>query len=127
MWASLLATSVMPEFTSLSQLKYEEFLRQLSPLEAKMLQHVYTRSGYEGSNMAFSYEVSDKFKVSREGMCELLNINLEQCGVLVRNLFRLALIDGQGTLGQGTALREFYLTELGLGFMRRCTHFNPYE
>lgn len=63
MWSSLLAASISPEFDSLMHPKYSEVLKQISPLEARLLHDMYVfnqKSGFWMYANLQNYETSHR-------------------------------------------------------------------
>ena len=119
MWATLLATSLMPEFAERAEPDFHKILAQLSPMEARILNGFYDHS--------LVLEDADTEK-QLELMGSELEISIEQCRIMLLSLYKLSLIQGQalpsGFFVTHNAPEGYYLTELGQAFIERCNFFD---
>lgn len=126
-WASLLASSADPNYNSHIHSSYVEILKQLSPIEAKLLDIMY--SEYKKS----SEETKNALKFAKEKICPILKMQSEQFDVMVANLYRLNLLQPPASYGGVSigkypiVLRTFdvvQLTALACDFITYCKYGN---
>ena len=86
MWASLLAASVSPAFDSSMHPKYSEVLKQLSPLEARLLKDMYDTFNQNGGYWVYARS---------EPMEERIGIPAEKLEPFLANLDRLNLVQAR--------------------------------
>lgn len=122
-WASLLANAADPKCSHNIQSTYVEILKQLSPLEAKLLDSLFD----EWQRTPSSKKVSLFF--SKEKICQNMSISSQNFDILVDNLFRLNLLQPPASHG-GVSIGEYpivlrtynviQLTPLGCDFVGHC-------
>ena len=119
MWATLLATSLMPEFSGAAEPDFHKILAQLSPSEAKILNGLY-----DGSLISENRDAKEQLEL----IANALEVGNEQGRVLLLNLHRLAFIQGENLLYQYVvemeSLEGYFLSELGQSFIERCNFFS---
>ena len=86
-WSSLLAAAADPNYSSTPLPSYVDILKQLSPIEAKLLDHLYIQ--YE------KVDISERagMMFSKELTCNMLDLSSEQFDLMASNLMRLNLIE----------------------------------
>lgn len=117
MWASLLAASISPEFDAAMHPKYSEVLKQISPLEAQLLNDIYNRK-QERVRHGWVYAILES-----ESWKYILGITNQELQPFFVNLDRLNLIqmvDGRGE--EGYFLSSISVRPFLLDFMERCTY-----
>lgn len=122
-WASLLANSANPDYSQDINSTYVEILKQLSPLEAKLLDLLFNEFERAPSDK------KDALLFDKQKICDVVNINSEKFDILVNNLFRLNLLQSPASHGgvrigkYPIVLRTYeviQLTPLGCDFIRHC-------
>lgn len=124
-WASLLASAADQKSSSQIQSSYVELLKQLSPLEARMLDQLY--SAHEST-------VPDKrssLMFGKQKISKSFALTSEQFDVLTDNLFRLNLLQPPASHG-GVSIGKFpivlrtyeavQLTPLACDFIKHCRY-----
>lgn len=120
-WAKLLANAATGSAKVFPN--YIELLKQLTPIEASLLDKIYDEAMQEQD-----YEKRKTKQYSKELVCKAYSITSEDFDVMIENLFRLGLCQAPGSTGImfGTArvaLRTtdvFEITSLGISFVRAC-------
>ena len=131
MWANLLAASVMPEFKHKISLDLHKILKQLSPLEAKLMNGLYNKELKQSP----VEEENDKANIHHAA--DWLKILPEQCELMLEHLWSLSLVNGPG-IGQrekdgksyllsesSQELKIFILTEIGETLAESCNLAEP--
>lgn len=114
MWASLITTAALEEFNRLPQPKFSEVLRQLSPLDAQILRHLYK---YHVKTKEFYYG-------QKVGIETGLSISNDIIDPFLVNLDRLSLIRVQIQYDESAyKVYDVILTTFFVEFMKRCTYF----
>ena len=125
-WTTLLATAANPQSTVAVQPSFPEILKQLSPLEAKMLDLIFDMINEKG--------ITRQEWVARgavgEGLRAFLKINEQDFEIAVDNLYRLRLcsppstqlefIDNKNHRFQLSGKELICITELGYSFVSAC-------
>jgi hypothetical protein len=124
-WSSMLAHSADPSSLIKIRPSHPEILKQLSPLEVKILDNFYE------SIKDKSPEEQKNSGVVKNKAIKIFELSSEEYDVLVENLFRLGLCQPPTTEGGMTvgeypmALRTYEfvkLTPLGVDFIRSCKY-----
>ena len=118
MWATLLATSVMPDFKGAGEPDFHKLLAQLSPSQARLL-----KGFYEGEvDQSHLDLIEDKL----HHIAQWLEIPDESCKLLLMHLWSLNLLYGpdlQRAAVTWGGPSDYELSELGAALMERCTFF----
>lgn len=114
MWASLLSTAALEEFNRIPQPKFSEVLRQLAPLDAQILHHLYEYY-LDGENLYFGHKenLETELSISRDVVDPFL-VNLERL-----NLIGISVHHGELTYD----VFDVRMTTFFVEFMKRCTYF----
>ncbi len=118
-WSNLLANAAAS--THKVTPNYIEILKELSPIEAKVLDTIYDESTRPRDN-------KNILQFSTQKICEYFGIPAEESEVMVQNLYRLGLCSEPGSTGMTfgearVALRTtdiFEITSLGVAFVKAC-------
>lgn len=124
-WASLLASAADPDFSSILLPSYVDLLKQLSPLEALMLDQMFDK--YERTEQ----EKKASLMFSKERICELFKLPPDQFDLMASNLMRMNLLEPPASHG-GVAIAKFpivvrtyelvQLTPLARDFVRHARY-----
>jgi len=136
-WAALLANAADPARQSYVQPAFAEILRQLTALDARILQTIATISqGQEAGTRPYMYAEATRIQREAGEGDGLLTIAFR---IAVDNLLRLRLCDGRGTtrppgklselisgrhsdtLAEGPGKDRLAITDLGLAFLDAVT------
>mgnify|MGYP001583980110 CR=1 FL=1 len=117
-WANLLSNAVTGQVNVTPN--FVEILKELSPLEAIMLDKVYDET--------IAQTGTDVLQFSKEKICEWLKLSSDDFDLMIENLYRLGLCQRPGSTGimfgnARVALHTtelFELTTLGRIFVRAC-------
>jgi len=124
-WSAMLAHAADPTSDVIVRPSYPEILKQLSPLEAKILDNFYE------SIKEKSIEERGKVGIDGAKVQKVFKISKDEYDVLIGNLLRLGLIrmpSSEGGVSIGSApiaLHTYdftYLTPLGIDFIRACKY-----
>lgn len=120
-WANLLANAA----TGFIGIKanYVEILKELSPLEASILDKIYQDAYTESDD-----EKRKTCQFDKETVCKIFSLSSEEGDLIIHNLYRLGLCQSPGSTGimygnERVALQTtnmFELTSLGFHFIRSC-------
>ncbi len=122
-WASLLANAANPNYQYDIHSSYVEILKELSPLEAKLLDKMF-----DEINKKPPQEREELF-FDKQKICTFMHIDPDRFNVLVDNLFRLSLLQPPAShkgvrIGKYPIVMRTYevvqLTALGYDFVRAC-------
>jgi hypothetical protein len=117
MWASLLAASVSPEFDSSMHPKYSEVLKQLFPIEVRLLHDIYEHK-QDWLSRSWIYALLES--KTRE---QIIGLPAKELQPFFVNLDRLNLVHVQyGTGEEGYFLSVVTVLPFLLDFMERCTY-----
>jgi hypothetical protein len=116
-WASLLAAAADPNATSSLEPSFSEILRQLSPIQAKVLDVIYQQ--IKRQNMPAELWAS-KGVVSKY-LRSLMGLSAEDFGLTIDNLLRLRLIAyPSASIEHPTSIED--MIQLGSGHILCATH-----
>lgn len=120
-WANLLANAA----TGFLGIKanYVEILKELSPLEATILDNIYLEA-----NTEIDYEKRKTMQFDKNKICQAFSLSPEEGDLIIQNLYRLGLCQPPGSSGimfgnERVGLQTtnvFELTSLGFHFIRAC-------
>jgi NurA-like 5'-3' nuclease len=125
-WAALLSNAANPEINRNIKPAFIEILKELSPLEAKLLDLIYDEIHRTGNDLSRPF-IKDK-------ICATFNINEMEFKIIADNLFRLnvcqpaASSGGTGIGGPGGEVAPFvlrtysfiHMSPLGVEFVKSC-------
>lgn len=125
-WAALLANAATPEFGTYVLPAYAEILRQITPVQAKMLDWIY-------ENCQQPSEIDPHLTawrdVNRDEVSYRFGLNTADYQIVASDLHRLQVIDGRrqvqtvyggATLSSASTYEVIGLTPLGVAFLRPC-------
>jgi len=132
MWNALLANAMDPSFTEEIRFAYTDIIRNLAPLDARMLREIYAAVQRAG---LLDFDKARNGSVTMDNLCQGLKISEEQYLISVNNLMRLRvlaprviLVQGSGqinisggerlTIDKGTD--QVVITPLGIRFIESC-------
>jgi hypothetical protein len=125
-WAALLATAANPKSTIVVQPSFPEILKQLSPLEAKILDLIFDMINQIGISRP---EWSSRGAVGKS-VRDLLHLQEQDFEIAIDNLYRLRLcsspstkldfIDNKEHRFQLSTKELICITELGYSFVSAC-------
>jgi hypothetical protein len=120
-WANLLANAA----TGFSGIKanYVEILKELSPLEATILDNIF-----RAANTEIDYEKRKTMQFDKTKICQAFSLSSDEGDLIIQNLYRLGLCQPPGSSGmmfgnERVGLQTtniFELTTLGFHFIRAC-------
>lgn len=120
-WANLLANAA----TGFSGIKanYVEILKELSPLEATILDNIY-----RAANTEIDYEKRKTMQFDKNKICQVFSLTSDEGDLIIQNLYRLGVCQPPGSSGimfgnERVGLQTtniFELTSLGFHFIRAC-------
>lgn len=118
-WSNLLANAIAG--TQRVTPNYIEILKELSPIEALILDKLFDES-------LKPREKTGTLQFSKQKICEFIGMSSEEADIMVQNLYRLGLCREPGSTGitfgeSRVALRTteiFELTSLGEAFIKAC-------
>lgn len=135
-WAALLANAADPKKSNDIHLSYIEILKQLSPIQAKILDDYYTlyiEEKIPWERTGFGHK--SEFKIFKSDVCNNTGLSTEQFDLIVCDLIRLNLLQlpgltdavisdtGNKKLPLVIKTYEFVqLTPLGEGFVKGCRY-----
>lgn len=137
-WASLLANAADPIQSDDIHSSYIEILKQLTPIEAKILDVYYTMyldEKIRWERTGFGHK--SEFQVSKKNVCNNYNLSSERFDVIACNLLRLNLLQLPGITDAAAVINEtkdkkfplviktyefVQLTPLGEGFVKSCRY-----
>lgn len=120
-WANLLGNAA----TGFSGIKanYVEILKELSPLEATILDTIYKAASAEQD-----YKKRKEMQFDKTKICKIFSLTPEDSDLIIQNLYRLGLCQPPGSSGimfgdERVGLQTtniFELTSLGFHFVKAC-------
>lgn len=139
-WAALLANAADPKKSNDIHLSYIEILKQLSPIEAKILDDYY--SLYQEIEEKIRWERTgfghkSEFQVFKRDVCNNTGLSPEEFDLIACNLIRLNLLQLPGISDAAAVISEkgdkkfplaiktyefVQLTPLGEGFVKSCRY-----
>ncbi len=124
-WSAMLANAADPNSNSIIRPGYPDILKQLSPLEIKILDTFYDQVKDKPK------DEQDKTGIIKEKVITFAHISSDEYDILVGNLFRLGLCQTPSSKGGATignyplALRTYdfiELTPMGIDFIKACRY-----
>ena len=122
-WAALLANASATENSEVVKPSFPEILKELSPLEAALLDRLFDEVNKQAADKRFE-TVFDKAKI-----CTAYNIDTDDFDVIADNLFRLNLCQPPASFG-GVSIGKYPIvlrtyehicfTPLGYQFVKAC-------
>ncbi|MES2223442.1 MAG: Abi-alpha family protein [Patescibacteria group bacterium] len=124
-WSAMLANAADPNSNSIIRPGYPDILKQLSPLEIKILDTFYDQVKDKPK------DEQDKTGIIKEKVIKFAGVSGDEYDILVGNLFRLGLCQtpsskGGTTIGNYPLVLRTYdfieLTPMGIDFIKACRY-----
>ena len=137
-WAALLANAADPKNSNDIHSSYIDILKQLTPIEAKLLDTYYSfymKEEIPWERTGFGHK--SEFRISKENVCSNIGLSSEQFYLIVCNLIRLNLLQLPGITDALAVVNDagdqkfplviktyefVQLTPLGEGFVKSCRY-----